>query len=83
MLTTMVAISHGEVGAAVRPWSLARPVSALIETSAAPYRMPPAAASVCVRRCLASRHTPAQTHAEVVPECGVETVNGRRLRRPR
>jgi len=57
-----VAISHGEVSAAVRPWWPARPVSALIETSAAPYRMPPAAASICVRRCLSrSRHAPAQT----------------------
>ena len=48
MLVTMVAISHGEVSAAVRPWWPARPVSALIETSAAPYRIPrPRRASAC------------------------------------
>ena len=61
-LATIVAISHGEVSAPASPWWLARPVSALIETSAAPYRIPPAAASICVRRCRnRSRHAPAQT----------------------
>jgi hypothetical protein len=64
MLVATAAISHGEVSAAAMPSWPARPVSALIDTSAAPYRIPPVAASISLRRCLnRSRHAPAQIEA--------------------